>query len=54
MAKIGRLVAKIGRWVAKLVACLLATVSLWVRIQTSIKITKWAMGDGWLRREMRG
>jgi hypothetical protein len=30
------------RWVAKLVARLLATVALWVRIQTSPKNTKWA------------
>jgi len=31
-----------GRWVAKLVARLLATATLWVRIQTSLKNTKWA------------
>jgi hypothetical protein len=32
-----------GRWVAKLVqARLLATAPLWVRIQTSLKNTKWA------------
>ncbi len=30
-----------GRWVAKLVARLLATAALWVRIQTSLKNTKW-------------
>jgi hypothetical protein len=30
-----------GRWVAKLVSHLLATAALWVRIQTSPKITKW-------------
>jgi hypothetical protein len=30
-------VAELGRWVAKLVARLLATVALWVRIQTSLK-----------------
>jgi steroid 5-alpha reductase family enzyme len=30
-----------GRWVAKLVACLLAMAALWVRIQTSLKNTKW-------------
>jgi hypothetical protein len=29
-------------WVAKLVARLLATVALWVRIQTSLKYAKWA------------
>jgi hypothetical protein len=34
--------AKLGRWVAKLVALLLATAALWVRIQTSLKNTKWA------------
>jgi hypothetical protein len=33
---------KQGNWVAKLVARLLATAALWVRIQTSIKNTKWA------------
>ncbi len=37
-----RWVAKLGRWVAKLVPSLLATVALWVRIQTSLKNTKWA------------
>jgi len=42
VAKIGRWVAKIGRWVAKLVARLLATAALWVRIQTSLMNTKWA------------
>ncbi len=31
---------QVGRWVAKLVACLLATAALWVRIQTSLKSTK--------------
>jgi hypothetical protein len=31
-----------GRWVAKLVARLLTTAVLWVRIQTSLKNTKWA------------
>jgi hypothetical protein len=30
------------RWVAKLVPRLLATAALWVRIQTSLKNTKWA------------
>ncbi len=30
-----------GRWAAKLVAHLLATTALWVRIQTSPKNTKW-------------
>jgi hypothetical protein len=39
--KNGKWVAK-GRWVAKLVAHLLATAALWVRIQTSLKNTKWA------------
>jgi hypothetical protein len=29
-----------GRWVAKLVAHLLATAPLWIRIQTSFKNTK--------------
>jgi hypothetical protein len=29
-------------WVAKLVAQLFATAALWVRIQTSLKYTKWA------------
>ncbi len=34
---------KIMRWVAKLVvARLLATAALWVRIQTCLKNTKWA------------
>jgi hypothetical protein len=33
--------SKLERWVAKLVAHLLATVALWVRIQTSLK-KKWA------------
>jgi hypothetical protein len=31
-----------GRWVAKLVARLLATAALWVRIQTSLKSTKFS------------
>ncbi len=39
-AKKGRWVAKSGRWVAKLVARLLATADLSVRIQTSLKNTK--------------
>ncbi len=30
------------RWVAKLVASLLATAALWVRIKTSLKTTKWS------------
>jgi hypothetical protein len=34
--------AKFGRWVAKMVARLLATAALWVRMQTSLKNTKWA------------
>jgi hypothetical protein len=34
----GDLPREIGRWVAKLVARLLATAALWVRIQTSLKI----------------
>jgi hypothetical protein len=42
VAKFGRRVAKFGRWVAKLIAHLLATAALWVRIQTSPKNTKWA------------
>ncbi len=33
---------KLGRWVAKLVARLLATAALWVRIQTPLRNTKWA------------
>ena len=33
---------EVGRWVANLVARLLATAALWVRIQTSLKKTKWA------------
>jgi hypothetical protein len=37
---VGRWVAKPG--VAKLVARLLAMAALWVRIQTSLKNTKWA------------
>jgi hypothetical protein len=41
VAKLGRWVAKLGRWVAKLVARLLATAALLVRIQTSLKNTKW-------------
>jgi hypothetical protein len=36
----GRWVAKLGRWLAKLVAHLLATAALWVRIQTYIINTK--------------
>ena len=40
---VGRWMAKeVGRWVAKLVARLLATAALWVRIQTSLRNTKWA------------
>jgi hypothetical protein len=35
-------VAKLGRLVAKLEARLLAMAALWVRIQTSLKNTKWA------------
>ncbi len=31
-----------GRWMAKFVAQLLAAAALWVRIQTSLKNTKWA------------
>jgi hypothetical protein len=31
-----------GRWVAKLVARQLAAAALWVRIQTYLKIKKWA------------
>ncbi len=31
-----------GRWVTKLIARLLDTAALWVRIQTSLKNTKWA------------
>jgi hypothetical protein len=37
--EMGGLVREIG---AKLVAHLLATAALWVRIQTSLKNTKWA------------
>ncbi len=34
---------QVGRWVAKLVARLLATAALWVRIEPSLKNTKkWA------------
>jgi hypothetical protein len=33
---------RLERWVAKLVARLLATAALWVRIQTFFKNTKWA------------
>ncbi len=33
--------AKSWRWVAKLIARLLATAALWIRIQTSLKNTKW-------------
>jgi hypothetical protein len=36
----------IERWVAKLVARLLATAALWVRIQTSLKNTNWAKQRG--------
>jgi hypothetical protein len=32
----------LGGWVAKSVARQLATVALWVRIQTSLKNHKWA------------
>ncbi len=32
----------IWRWVAKLLARLLGMAALWVRIQTSLKNTKWA------------
>ncbi len=42
LAKLVRWVAELGRWVAKLVARLLATAVLLVRIQTSLKNTKWA------------
>jgi hypothetical protein len=31
-----------GRWIAKLVTRLLATAALCIRIQTSLKNTKWA------------
>jgi hypothetical protein len=41
--KAGIWVAKLGRWVDKLVASLLDTAAVWVRIQTSLKNTK--MGD---------
>ncbi len=37
----GWVAKKVGRWVAKL-ARLLDTAALWVRIQTSLKNTKWA------------
>jgi hypothetical protein len=37
VAKLGRWVDKLGRWLAKLVARLLATAVLWVRIQTTLK-----------------
>ncbi len=43
VAKYGEWAAKYGRWVAKLVARLLVTATLWVRIQTSLK--KYKMGD---------
>jgi hypothetical protein len=43
VAKLGRLVAKLGKWVAKLLALLLAPAALGVRIQTSLKNTKWAI-----------
>jgi hypothetical protein len=42
VAKSGGWVVIVGRWVAKLVARLLATAALWVRIQTSLQDTKWA------------
>jgi hypothetical protein len=42
VANIGRWVANVGRWVAKLVARLLATAALWVRIQKFLKNTKLA------------
>jgi hypothetical protein len=35
----------VGRWVAELAARLLATAALWVRIKTSVKNTKYKMGD---------
>jgi hypothetical protein len=43
VAKLKRWVAQLGRWVAKLVARLLVTAALWVRIQTSLK--KYKMGE---------
>ncbi len=44
VTKSGRWVAKLGSWVAKLVARLLATAAHHgVRIQTSLKNTKWAI-----------
>jgi hypothetical protein len=42
VAIVGRWVAIVGRWLDKLEAHLLATAALWVRIQTSLKNTKWA------------
>ncbi len=41
--KQGRWVSKKGRWMDKLIARLLATAALRVRIQTSLKNTKWAI-----------
>jgi hypothetical protein len=40
---VGWLLAKLERWVARLVARLLATASLWVRLQTSLKNTEWVL-----------
>ncbi len=37
-----QLLNSVGRRVAKLAVRLLATAALWVRIQTSLKNTKWA------------
>jgi hypothetical protein len=46
VAKLVKWFAKLGRWVAKLmVARLLATTALWVRIQTSLKNTKKYVGE---------
>ncbi len=37
-----------GRWVERLVACLLATAALWIRIQTSLKkVQKWRHNKQW-------
>jgi hypothetical protein len=44
MNEFGRWVAEFGRWMNELLAHLLATAGLWVRIQTFLKNTKWA-GD---------
>jgi len=44
VAEFGRWVAEFGRWMAELLAHLLATPGLWVRIQTFLKNTKRA-GD---------